>query len=45
MFSVFVHDHTRLAAAAGPGKAGVASQHDCPSQHFPCQMVSNFGLV
>lgn len=45
MFSAFLHDHTRLHAAAGPGKEGVAAQHSCPSQHFSLPMVSKFGLV
>lgn len=36
MFSAFLHDHTKLDAAAGPGKEGVAAQHSCPSRHFPC---------
>lgn len=45
MFCVFLCDHTKLAAAAGPGKEGVASQHSFPPQCFPCRIVSRFGLV
>lgn len=45
MFCAFLQDHTKLAAAAGPGKERVASQYSCPSQHFPCRMVNKFGSV
>ena len=45
MFCMFLHDHTKLDAAAGPGKERVASQHSRPAQHLPCRMVSKFGLV